>query len=599
MLLQPIPRVYQSIQFSPFTQSGYASSGGLVKFTPYTPHENDSKQQIGVQLGIDNQINIYGSFQGLGNKKWKTSLFLGRNLGDGIRENNPYKQEYVVTQLERKWKSDRQLHFQLQYDHQQANLSQHGITPYSSTYSPEFHPQQNENLSQNRILGSVQHKNTINANWKVKTNAYWSLHHYDWWQQDVVFSRKEWFDKGIKKPVSIEESENIQDLIRIGNDRSFVLDKRKINRYGIHHEYVNKHKVEDLKAQLNVGLRYDCERLQIDSFQLKSINNQNQADSREFWYGKNSVLFAQENIHIGKAKFYLGIQYQHRSQTRTIATDSIQKYLFNEALWLPKLGLVFPFKNWRIHAEYQKRSTPISMQQLIDTKFKASNNEIQLLTPTSWNGNISFQKAGKWGDCSVNFYHTLYKNKLEIMPNYYLLRTDGIKVKGIELKATVKMQKWSYILPQVQLNYTFAHSQFIETEIQHSLTTENPIILTQQVLPYLPKHQWSVRFNYVLNKKWAVQFDIHSRSKVYTDPENNSFINTSGNTGPISPITTYTIRLKYQLNSHCTFQCTGLNLSDEMYIDSRLGSTPQIKGTNGGIYMGNRSQYLMQCTYQF
>ena len=94
--------------------------------------------------------------------------------------------------------------------------------------------------------------------------------------------------------------------------------------------------------------------------------------------------------------------------------------------------------------------------------------------------------------------------------------------------------------------------------------------------------------------------------KVYTDYENIEFGNpaVSYNRGDTGPVPSYFIlngSATYQFNPDWEVQLTGKNLTDEIYIGSRLHSNPRQRSADlsTGIMPGPRRQINLQIRRNF
>ena len=95
--------------------------------------------------------------------------------------------------------------------------------------------------------------------------------------------------------------------------------------------------------------------------------------------------------------------------------------------------------------------------------------------------------------------------------------------------------------------------------------------------------------------------DIRYVGKVFTDFENIEESDNIGVTGSIPSYRIINLSCNYDFNTNVRFFFSGKNITDEIYIGSRLHSNPGQKNANisSGILPGPRRQLNLGVEYSF
>ena len=99
----------------------------------------------------------------------------------------------------------------------------------------------------------------------------------------------------------------------------------------------------------------------------------------------------------------------------------------------------------------------------------------------------------------------------------------------------------------------------------------------------------------------TLRADVHYVSTAYTDFENIETTTNRGDTGPIPGYTVFNASAGMKINPHWSVNVAAKNLTDKVYIGSRLHSNPRQTEANlsSGILPGPRRQLHLGIGYSF
>ena len=120
-------------------------------------------------------------------------------------------------------------------------------------------------------------------------------------------------------------------------------------------------------------------------------------------------------------------------------------------------------------------------------------------------------------------------------------------------------------------------------------------------LPYSPNHTLTVGLEFKPFSNLQLRTDFRYVSEVYTDFENIDDTDKIGVSGPIPEYSILNVSGSYKVNENFKIFFSGKNITDEIYIGSRLHSNPGQKEANisSGIMPGPRRQVNIGLEYSF
>ena len=163
-------------------------------------------------------------------------------------------------------------------------------------------------------------------------------------------------------------------------------------------------------------------------------------------------------------------------------------------------------------------------------------------------------------------------------------------------------------MPNILLAYGYLFTEVIDGRIQTSFPGESDeVSIAGNKLPYSPEHTLTLSFEKNLFNKVTSRLDFKYVGSTYSDFENieysdiNSWINSLGISGPIPEYSILNLSSIYSVNENLKLSLIVKNLTDEIYIGSRLHSNPGQTAANmsSGIIPGPRRQINFGINYIF
>jgi Fe(3+) dicitrate transport protein len=120
-------------------------------------------------------------------------------------------------------------------------------------------------------------------------------------------------------------------------------------------------------------------------------------------------------------------------------------------------------------------------------------------------------------------------------------------------------------------------------------------------LPYSPNHTVTAGLEFTPISDLKLRADFRFVSEAYTDFENIEDTDEIGVSGPIQEYSIFNVSGGYNLSENFKIFFSGKNITDKIYIGSRLHSNPGQKEANisSGIIPGPRRQINFGFEYSF
>ena len=174
---------------------------------------------------------------------------------------------------------------------------------------------------------------------------------------------------------------------------------------------------------------------------------------------------------------------------------------------------------------------------------------------------------------------------------------------GLELNALLSLSKSLKILPDFHLSYTYLKTAVVDGRIISNVSGKvgSEVSIKDKELPYAPRHTLTTGISGNYFNSFSFRLDFRYVSKVYTDFENIEVEDNLGISGPISAYTFINLSADYQINSNYRLYFSGKNITDQVYIGSRLHSNPGQPQAHlsSGILHGPRRQINIGFEYFF
>jgi Fe(3+) dicitrate transport protein len=160
----------------------------------------------------------------------------------------------------------------------------------------------------------------------------------------------------------------------------------------------------------------------------------------------------------------------------------------------------------------------------------------------------------------------------------------------VEASGTLRASRAADYFPDVHLTYTWMGSRVEDGVVSSSQTAGGLDTIDGNRLPYAPEHTVVVGLSRDFDFGLSLGANAKYVSWVYTDYENLKQTKNRGDIGPIDGYVVYDASASYTRGRYTIF-ANGKNLFDNVYISSRMHSSPYITAANAqGILIGPRRQ---------
>ena len=174
---------------------------------------------------------------------------------------------------------------------------------------------------------------------------------------------------------------------------------------------------------------------------------------------------------------------------------------------------------------------------------------------------------------------------------------------GVETKTSFGFNNINKLIPNIDITYSFLHTEVIDGEIISNVSgfVGQQRDISGKELPYAPPHTLIAGIYNNFGKKLSFRLDMKYVSKVYTDFENIEKTKNLGIQGSVPEYAILNLSVNYNYSEKLKISLSGKNITDEIYIGSRLHSNPGQKeaGLSSGILPGPRRQINLGVEYIF
>ena len=589
-----------AVRFGPQTM------GGVVNYLTQRP-TGDRRLSNRLTIGAHNYRSVFSELLGLGNEKYKSDFQLLYKHGDGFRDNNAFDQLNGTVKLQVKITKDKNFYLKINSNYENTNATYTGLTEYSFRTSPTYNPKKHDNFKVKRTSADLIYTNRIRPNIVAETLAYISFFDRRWWREDDIFIRASSLDSGDLTPVAYYQT---GDLVRVGNGASNFGILRTFYVGGIQQEYSLKHQFLGYPATTRVSGRVYWEHFVDD----RKIGNAPDARTGVYYTGTPGqasdpvqilgqshhyettalALYAHQQIRMGNLSFSPGVRFEVFEQERvdrlrgSVLADKVS------AVILPGIGINYALGLFNFFGGIHRGYTPPSSGTLKITQFgqNSATDGLDLKAEKSWNieAGLRVWRPGLTLEASV--FNIRIQNLVAAARGTAFQNLGSASNLGLELGLASETSKFSYLLPDLNLSYTYLKTRVTKGITKSAIYAGNVSVnLKGNELPYAPHHTLMVG----LSKKCGriqCRTDLHYIDKVYTDFENIERTYNRGDTGLIQAHNIINISLKYKISTQWTAFLTAKNLLDNIYIGSRLHSNAGQPKANvsSGIIVGPRRQ---------
>ena len=599
-----------SIKYGPQTM------GGVINYFTRRPR-NDFGGAFKLTLGENGYKSIFTEFGGSKNAKLKPEIQLLLKSGDGFRQNNSFEQVNSTLKLNYIQSANKNLYLKVNFNYENSNATYTGLTQWSFNNNPKFNPKKDDNFKVFRTAVDVIQTERINSNLSKSTTAYISYFDRRWWRENDIFILAKDINKEAPAP---QPYYSPNDLVRTGNGKDSFGILRTFYVLGVERSYTINKKLFGYPSKLEVGGRVYWERF-IDDKQTGSS-----PDSRNGIYfipakteedppvivGQSHHYettafsgFISESIDMGTLKLRPGVRLEVFEQERV---DRLAGSLYqdkNLVVVLPGIGFIKNIFGINIFGGVHRGFTPPSSGALKILNFgkNASETGLDLDAEKSWNKEIGIRGNISLIDFEVSGFHVDIENLVAAGRGTAFNNLGKVVSSGLELRTKIHTSKLMRFLPQINISYTFLKTEVKDGKIKSNVSGSvgSEVSIAGKELPYSPNNTLTVGLEGNYFNSLALRVDYRYVSEVYTDFENIEKADNLGITGTVPSYSHINLSANYSMNEKIRIFLSGKNITDEIYIGSRLHSNPGQKqaSLSSGILPGPRRQINLGLEYLF
>ena len=601
---------------------GPQTMGGVINYMTKRPRKDFGGlvQTSGGNNGYFSMFAETGGFSGSDDIRPGVQLLYKR--GDGFRENNDFEQYNGTFKLSLLPQKEKVIYIKANVNHERTNATYTGLTPYSFENDPDFNPKEDDLFKKFRASLDVIYTNRINERLIAKTTAYANFFDRDWWREDDVFVTPSDYQNN---PEDITPVPYYQPgpLLRVGNGESNTGILREFYVAGIGQRYEWKHELFRKPSTLTFGGRLHWERF-IDERKrgdapdarsgifytgdpanpesLEILGQSHHYETRAF------SAYAMDEIAYRDLTVRPGFRFEAFEQSRVDRLHGSTYIDKTSLVILPGLGLNYQAGDFNIFAGIHRGYTPPSSGaiKIASIRDDVADGGLDVKPEKSWNSELGIRTTTSDYHLEVTGFHLNIDDLVAAGTGTAFQNVGKVETYGLEVMGKWAASRTLAWLPDFHLTYTWLQTEVKEGEIRSALKAGSVVDITGKQLPYAPEHSLIAGISRDFDFGLSMRLDYRFVDKVYTDYENIEFGNprinyNRGDTGPVSSYYVLNGSITYAFNSNWEAQLTGKNITDEIYIGSRLHSNPRQRQADisTGIMPGPRRQLNLQIRRHF
>ena len=272
---------------------------------------------------------------------------------------------------------------------------------------------------------------------------------------------------------------------------------------------------------------------------------------------------------------------------------------------LPGIGFIKSFSGMSLFGGIHRGFTPPSSGALKIVNFgmNIEENGLDLEAEQSWNKEIGVRGEFSILDYELAGYHINIDNLVAAGRGTAFKNLGKVISQGLEFRALINLSSLIGLLPNIHIAYSFLDTEVIDGVIVSNVsgTYGSEVSIKGKKLPYSPQNTLTVGMESNLIENISIRMDFRYVSRVYTDFENITFTDNLGVIGPVPSYNLINLSANYQISDTIQLFLSGKNITDNIYIGSRLHSNPGQKNANisSGIIPGARRQINLGINYTF
>ena len=600
---------------------GPQTMGGVINYFTKRPR-SDFGGKFKIKAGENSFLSLFSEVGGFGNEKIKPEFQFLYKKGDGFRENNGFEQINGTMKISYNKSQDENYYLKFNTNYENSNATYTGLTQHSFKANPKFNPKKDDNFKLFRTAVDLITTKRLSSNLTKSTTAFVSFFDRRWWRENDIFVSQA--DSASSNPTAQSYYEPI-NLIRRGNGKDNFGILRTFYVGGAEQVYSFKNspfglsKFMSSNSSLELGGRIYFERF-IDDKQSGS-----KTDSRDGIYFIPAASDDEQPIIVGQSHHYettafsgflnekiefekftlnTGIRLEAFEQERV---DRLSGSMYQDKSLielLPGVGLTTKFSSTNLFAGIHRGFTPPSSGTLKILNFGGTldNQGLNLEAEKSWNKEVGIRGDYPMFNFEVSGFHVGIENLVAAGRGTAFKNLGKVNTMGLELNLNLLSSKVVGLLPDLHFIYAFLNTEIKDGIIKSNVsgTVGSDVSIQGKKLPYAPAHTLTAGFS-KMGEKLSYRLDFRFVDEVFTDFENIIKEDKLGIQGIIPSYNFINISADYKVSEDYRIFLTGKNITDEIYIGSRLHSNPGQPQANlsSGILPGPRRQINLGFEYNF
>jgi Fe(3+) dicitrate transport protein len=656
MPIQPAPYVFSPLYYNPpieriqnievikgpsTIRHGPQTMAGVINYVTNRPQRRSPGGTVEVTPGTNGYVSAFGELGGFGSNEVRPQVQFLFKRGSGFRDNNDFRQFNGTAKLQANLGDSRSLYVKANADYERLNATYTGLTPYTFETDPDFNPKDDDLYQIYRAsLGTV-YNQRYGDGVQGTTRLYANVFHRPWWREKDVFVRADAYQDpnvdadrvpvntpGPLMRVGISDAQDnltLDDKPYFGNVRTFYVT-------GVEHSVGVQHTLFGQAGDLELGGRLHWERFRDD----RKISDEVGDRSGVFFQGDPSdddpvtiiggssiyetralSLYALEDLQLGPLRLSPGFRLevfeqsqidrlngsQYRDQTSVVPLPSLG---FNWNLGSPDLAPPLGPSNLRLFGGVHRGYTPPSSATFAIVGFDppsatgGSDDGFDLKAEKSWNSELGVRARSAAGRLEITGFH-LYVEDLVGGRTQFQKNLGVVQSYGLEFYSSIEGGRIAAPLPTLNVSYTYLQSEVVQGIIT-SAVDSGPEDISDNELPAAPTHTATVGLSKTFSGiGLTLSTNLTYTGRFYTDLENLETTTNRGERGPVPSHTVLDAGVTYDYSDALRFKLTGKNVTDNVFIGSRLHSNPRQPGANlsTGIIPGPRRQINLSIQYDF
>ncbi len=613
---------------------GPQTMGGVINYFTKRPR-NERGGLLKITGGENGYSSIFGELGGFSifNKKSRGEIQLLYKQGDGFRDNNSFQQLNTTLKLNFRQSSTKNIYIKGNLNYEESNATYTGLTEWSFEKNPKFNPKEDDYFNVFRSALDIIQTEKINRNISKNTSAYVNYFDREWWREYDMFIRAE--DLNSSNEYSLDQavdkdpapgsglsgySDQYINLIRVGNGTNNFGILRKFYVAGTETSYKIDHNIFNWSAKMDIGWRLYWERflddrkegdsptdrvgayyelIHPDSLDIIGNPAVNVLGKSHHYETRAFAGYISESIDMGILNLRPGLRFEIFEQERIDRLNGSSYQDQTEAVLLPGLGIsanIFGIKFFGgVHRGYTPPSSGALNIDMILVDY--IDKGLDVLPEKSWNKEIGVRGRSSAIDFEVSGFHVDIENLIAAGRATSFKNIGKVRTMGVESRASIFLSNYIRLLPDINIVYSL-----LDTKVTKGLLSASygPTDIAGNELPYAPRHTLILGLESEVSEKLAFRFDSKYVSKSYTDYENIEISQNKGIQGVIDSYTIFNFSANYKINQKIDLFLSGKNVTDKVYIGSRLHSNPLKKdpSLSSGIIPGPRRQINIGIEYR-